>query len=224
VPKIDIPWKVLLDKPRTGAKNMKIDLGMFKNCTAPVLRIYSWTNRCISYGCLQKIDRIIDVDKAVGDAWEIVKRPTGGGVVYHLPGELTYCAVCPVELLPKGIKGAYYYISEIIVKALNSLGIDAKIGNRRPFTADRIPQADPRSPVPGSPQNELCFSSTREYEITAGGKKLVGSAQKRGKKAVLQQGTVQLSGSGLKCIPSYDEIASAVRTAFECNIEGSPLL
>jgi len=203
---------------------MKIDLEMFKNCTAPKLRIYSWANRCISYGCLQKIDRILDVDKEVRDGWEIVKRPTGGGLVYHLPDELTYCAVCPAELLPKGIKGAYCYISEIIVKALNSLGIDAKIGNRRPFTADRIPQAGSRFPVPGPRQNDLCFSNTREYEITINGKKAVGSAQKRGRKAVLQQGTIQLSKHRLKRMPQYDEMASAIIKAFESGHERSPIL
>ena len=217
MPEVDIPWKVLLDEPRTGIENMAIDLEMFKNCDAPLLRLYSWANKCISYGCLQKIDRIINVDSAVRDGWEIRKRPTGGGLVYHLPGELTYCVVCPVELLPRGIKGAYNYISDIIVKALNSLGIDAKIGNRRPYTADRIPQAGPH-------QNDLCFSNTREYEITINGKKAVGSAQKRGRKAVLQQGTVQLSELDLKTIPSYDEIASAIRTVFESKNERSPLL
>ena len=194
---------------------MTIDLEMFKHCDSPKVRIYSWENKCISYGYLQKIDELIDLKEAVKDGWEIVKRPTGGGIVYHSTDEVTYSVACPLQLLPDGLMRAYYYISGIIVAALRSVGVDAKIGDRRPRTADRIPQAGPRFPVPGPTQNDLCFSNTREYEITVDGQKLVGSAQKRGRKAMLQQGSIQFSGICLKNHPPYDEIASAVRSAFE---------
>lgn len=182
---------------------MAIDLEMFKSCNSPKVRLYSWKNKCISYGYAQKIDELINTEKAMENGWEIVKRPTGGGIVYHSTDEVTYSAVCPLTLLPEGLMGAYYCISNIIVTALRSVGVDARIGSK--------------FQVPGSrfKENGLCFSDTREYEITVGGKKLVGSAQKRGRHAMLQQGSVQFSGTGLKNAPSYDEIASAVRSAFE---------
>jgi len=39
----------------------------------------------------------------------------------------------------------------------------------------------------------LCFSYPAEYEIVCQGKKIVGSAQKRGKRALLQQGSIFMS-------------------------------
>ena len=36
----------------------------------------------------------------------------------------------------------------------------------------------------------LCFSFPAEYEIVCDGKKIVGSAQKRGRKTLLQQGSI----------------------------------
>ncbi|MEK7376907.1 MAG: hypothetical protein AABZ57_07090, partial [Candidatus Margulisiibacteriota bacterium] len=133
---------------------------------------------------------------------EIVKRPTGGGIVSHGTDEVTYSVVCPIQLLPEGLMGAYYYISGIIVKALKRLSVDAKIGRGARGIGYR------------QRTNELCFSNTREYEITFDGKKLVGSAQKRGRNAMLQQGSIQFSGICLKHTPSYDEIALAVSRAF----------
>ena len=194
---LKIPWLVILDKPRTGSENMAVDIEMFEHCDSPNVRIYSWKNKCISYGYAQKINDLIDVGKAAKDGWEIVKRPTGGGIVYHIPDEVTYSVACPINSLPEGLMGSYFYISEIIVKALRSLGVDARLGSR----------------VKG--QDGLCFSSTREYEISVNGKKLVGSAQKRGRSAMLQQGSIQFPEICLKKQPSYDEIASAIKSAFE---------
>lgn len=184
---------------------MAIDLEMFKHCNSPKVRIYSWKNKCISYGYSQKIDELIDLKSAEKDGWEIVKRPTGGGIVYHNVDEVTYSAACPLELLPEGLTGSYYYISRIIVSALRSLGVEARIG-----TGSRGKGQGARKM-----QDGLCFSDTREYEISVNGKKVVGSAQKRGRSAMLQQGSIQFSRICLKNPPSYDEMASAVRGAFE---------
>ena len=41
-----------------------------------------------------------------------------------------------------------------------------------------------------NPKSQLCFSYPAEYEIVVEGKKIVGSAQKRGKRALLQQGSI----------------------------------
>ncbi len=42
--------------------------------------------------------------------------------------------------------------------------------------------------------NPVCFEVPSTYEITVGGKKLVGSAQARRKEGVLQHGSLPLTG------------------------------
>jgi lipoate-protein ligase A len=42
----------------------------------------------------------------------------------------------------------------------------------------------------------LCFSCSAEYEIVVQGKKVVGSAQKRGRRALLQQGSIFVRRTG----------------------------
>jgi lipoate-protein ligase A len=49
----------------------------------------------------------------------------------------------------------------------------------------------PRSPLPARPSS--CFESASDYELIAGGRKLVGSAQVRGHGALLQHGSLPLA-------------------------------
>ena len=47
---------------------------------------------------------------------------------------------------------------------------------------------------PQAEQTAVCFETPSDYEITVGGRKLVGSAQWRGRGGVLQHGTLPLHG------------------------------
>jgi lipoate-protein ligase A len=78
--------------------------------------------------------------------------------------------------LPKGLVPSFKKISEAIVLALHSIGISSEIRNSK---------LDIRNS-----KSQLCFSYPAEYEIAVNGKKIVGSAQKRGRKALLQQGSI----------------------------------
>ena len=57
------------------------------------------------------------------------------------------------------------------------------------------------SPEVSGPRREVvapCFASTARHEVTVGGRKLVGSAQRRTAKAILQQGSVLLGPGHLR--------------------------
>lgn len=161
----------------SGAANMERDREALA-AGAPVLRLYSWQPRCISLGHSQEIEEEIDLPAAKKLGYDVVKRPTGGGIVFHNEAEITYSLVMPLSdpLLPKGLIQSYKIISEAVVSGLKSLGVAAEVK----ATRDSRPAA----------RDTLCFSYPAEYEIVADGRKLVGSAQKRSKQAVLQQGSV----------------------------------
>ena len=96
---------------------------------------------------------------------------------------LTYSLVCDKDdpRLPKGMIESYIAISEIVIKALRKVGVNAELSNTRHNESAR-----------------LCFSYPATYEITLNDIKIVGSAQKRGKKALLQQGSIFIRNSELK--------------------------
>ena len=80
-----------------------------------------------------------------------------------------------------GVLESYKHISQGLVKALEILRLDIEI---QPET--RLTSAEREQPI--------CFELPSSYEITAGGKKLVGSAQVRRRGGVLQHGSLPLSG------------------------------
>jgi lipoate-protein ligase A len=175
-------WQLIQSPRLAGSANMQFDLKIFndfeKGQAASTLRIYSWKPSCISLGYSQKIEEEIDLDKASKLGWDVVKRPTGGGIVFHNEAEVTYSLVTGIDnpMLPEGLVPSYKKISEAIVWGLSTLGIEAGV---------RKQELESRTQSAG-----LCFSYPAEYEIVVANRKIVGSAQKRGKKALLQQGSI----------------------------------
>jgi lipoate-protein ligase A len=152
--------------------------GFEQGAVPSTIRIFAWQNNCISIGYSQKIEEEIDLPKAKQMGWEVVQRPTGGGIVFHNLAEVSFSVITAIDdpTLPPGLIPSYLKVSEAVVEGLRGLGIEAEI---RPQTKDQRPQT-----------TGLCFSYPAEYEIVVGGKKIVGSAQKRTKKALLQQGSI----------------------------------
>lgn len=177
-------WQLIKTPQLSGQENMDYDLRLLADFEAgkipSTLRIYSWQPKCITLGYAQKIDQEIYIEKAKELGWDVVKRPTGGGIVFHNEAEVTYSLVTALDnqILPKGMIASYKKISEAIVEALRLLGMEAEIKGESHRTQDARRRAN------------LCFSYPAEYEVVVGGRKIVGSAQKRGKKALLQQGSI----------------------------------
>lgn len=225
------PWQLILAPQTNGATNMAADLAFFQRCEAgenlSVLRIYSWRPKCISYGHSQKIERLIDCQKEKHHGWDLVRRPTGGGIVYHNEDEVSYSVITNLNntRLPKGLLSSYRAISEVLVEALKYLGVKAEICGLEPKKRSR----DSSACLPaGRSQIPLCFAEPEGHEIVSDGQKIVGSAQKRGRRAILQQGTIKIEDKF-----SFDEVARALICTFKKKLcynnfdertKGSPLL
>ena len=168
----------------SGSQNMQTDLQLFrdfeKGTVRPSLRIYSWKPSCISLGYSQKAEKLLNLAAAKKFGFDIVKRLTGGGIVFHNEDEVTYTLILPYDYpgLPKGLVPTYKYISQIVIDALGKLGIGAGIAVGKKS---------------GRCAADLCFTYPAEYEIVVNGKKIVGSAQKRGKRGFLQHGSIFVS-------------------------------
>lgn len=162
----------------TGAENMAVDEAMLNSAEfggpfTPALRLYSWSSPVVSIGYLQ--------DASPFDACGVplVRRITGGRAILH-DREITYSVIAPTDLpfFAGGITGAYSVIARCIAEALCYIGVPAVFSSER--TSERVV----KSPA--------CFYAPSRYEITAGGKKISGSAQRRLKHAFIQHGSILL--------------------------------
>lgn len=172
---------MIKDAPFTGAHNMAFDAYLLENPPAvPVLRFYSWNPPAVSLGYHQ---RIPEYDKTLFDTYgiDLVRRPTGGRAVFHCQ-EVTYAVVIPKssEWFSCTIHQLYFHISRVITESLQRLNIPAA-----------IEWNTSKKTKTGFTPNE-CFASIARFEIKKEGQKMVGSAQRRMSKAILQHGSILL--------------------------------
>ncbi len=214
---------------RDGRFNMTLDEDLLfqaeEEGLPPILRVYGWEPPAVSLGYFQEPGEAVDLDRCRSFGVEVMKRSTGGRAILHL-NDFTYSFIALEEDLEvvKGLTSAYLLISQALVEGLRILGVKARL-ERGKREGDR--------PLRGKP----CFASVSRYEIEAGGRKLVGSAQRRLKKAILQHGSIPLRKGGLSIadlLPSppgnlrgtnlsdslgreveFNEVKLAIRQAFE---------
>jgi len=177
-------WRLIRSSPADGATNMAVDEAILRAAAAervpPTLRLYAWEPACLSLGRAQKAaDADLDAARAAG--FGLVRRPTGGKAILHVD-ELTYSVAAP-EAEPRvagSIVESYRRLSAGLARGLELLGV-----------ADVVADQRAESRRAGGP---VCFEAPSDYEITVGGRKLVGSAQMRADGGVLQHGTLPLCG------------------------------
>jgi lipoate-protein ligase A len=172
-------WRVIDTPPAPGAWNMAVDEALAASVAdggAPVLRFYRWEPACLSLGRNQPARGRYDLEALAAAGIDVVRRPTGGRAVLHRR-ELTYSVAAPEGLLG-GLREAYMAINRALVAGLRQLGVDA-----------RLQPAGGRAPVPSLAP---CFAEPVEGEVVAGGRKLLGSAQRRLGSVVLQHGSLPL--------------------------------
>jgi len=146
----------------------------------PTLRFFAWEPPCLSIGYNQAMNEV-DIIRCQQAGVDVVRRPTGGRAILHTD-ELTYSIVAPQDepRVAGGVVESYRRLSAGLVRGLRLLGVDvvqAEAGHGQ-----------------GADVSAACFDVPSAYEITAGGKKLLGSAQVRRKGAVLQHGSLPLQG------------------------------
>jgi lipoyl(octanoyl) transferase len=185
-PQSPIPnWRLLRHGPATGATNMAVDEAIARaaaeGLVPPTLRFYAWAPPCISLGRHQPL-AAVDVSRCGELGFDIVRRTTGGRAILHTD-ELTYSVAARQDdpLMRGMVMDVYLRLSEGLVEGLRRLGVEAE-------------------PAPGTSRagpdvSAACFEVPSAYEILAGGKKLLGSAQNRRSGFVLQHGSLPLTGN-----------------------------
>jgi lipoate-protein ligase A len=178
-------WRLIVDTDmRIGAENMALDEAIMAAVAAgdspPTLRFYQWAPPCLSLGKRQPLDGV-DLAACSADGVDLVRRATGGWAILHTD-ELTYSvALRPDDPRVSGaILDTYRTLSQGLIAGLRLLGADAAMNPVIPGGAQKTSAA--------------CFEAPSAYEITLGGRKLIGSAQTRPAGKVLQHGSLPLYG------------------------------
>ena len=177
-------WRLMLTPAGSGAWNMAVDEAILEHIgrgdSPSTLRLYAWEPACLSLGHTQPIADV-DIPRLHERGWEVVRRATGGRAILHTD-ELTYSVTGSAEepILAGGVLESYNRIAQALLAAVQNLGLPVEV-------------KEGKTNHTATP-NPVCFEVPSTYEITANGKKLIGSAQARRKEGVLQHGSLPLTG------------------------------
>lgn len=173
-------WFLWLDGAYLPAMNMAIDeelLSFADTLKTPVLRFYSWNRPSMSIGYVQSYTA------TAKSGYSIVRRPTGGGVVFH-DTDLTYTIVIPsehkIEKLSR--EDSYYLFHGLIIKALSSIGLESELVKLTEAPKERSTMQCFTAPV----KFDIALKGAKEFSF----QKIAGAAQRRTKNGILHQGSI----------------------------------
>jgi len=177
---MELRW--LIDPPADGVTNMARDEAILTSVgrgdAPPTLRFYRWNPPTISLGYFQAYADYEALPPPAGDL-SIVRRQTGGGAILH-DLELTYSLTAPLDhpLAGKGHPSRLYYlVHDTLADLLARAGIVVRRGPKDLGTCSH------NGPF-------FCFERYCCFDLMAEDGKIMGSAQRRTRDAVLQHGSL----------------------------------
>ncbi len=114
-------WRIIYSEPNNAAMNMAIDEALL-TLSNNVLRIYSWEPKAVSIGIFQSLNKEVDMKKIKENNYDVVRRYTGGGAVFH-DQEITYSVV--MSEIKGTILDSYKEICNALIIALKKIDIDS---------------------------------------------------------------------------------------------------
>jgi lipoyl(octanoyl) transferase len=205
----------------SGAMNMAIDETLLETAVVPIIRFYRWRSAALSFGYFGKFS-----DVAIYPAErDLVRRWTGGGIVFHRD-DLTYSIVIPATdpVFDESSIVIYEKIHRALREALAAGGKDAELAGvatlceRRKSRKDDLQIAQRRTGDRRSLDNE-CFAKPVRADVIIDGRKIAGAAQRRTRRGLLQQGSIQGISMNIDLAWKFAQALSANRSEFEINEE-----
>ncbi len=191
---------VLIETTATpGDWNMAVDEWLLEQAithNALSVRIYRWEEPTLSLGHFQNWPVTVEtlgLESLPGSSPEslslkrwaelpVVRRLSGGGAILH-DREVTYSIALPsMHQLASEPSRLYDLAHQVIEKILESQGINVEARGRAEVGKDNA---------------FLCYSRGDARDLLVGEEKVVGSAQRRRKGAILQHGSVLMKKSQL---------------------------
>jgi lipoyl(octanoyl) transferase len=216
------------ESPHSAPMNMALDEALLEFAVVPIIRFYHWCSPALSFGYFGKFS-----DVAIYAAErDLVRRWTGGGVVFH-GDDLTYSIVIPASDpgFDESSIAIYEKIHRALCAALAAGGHDAELASvvapceRRKSRKGDLQIAQRRSgdrrslETPICDRGYNCFANPVRADVMMDGRKIAGAAQRRTRRGLLQQGSIQSFTVNTDLAQKFSQALSVNFREFEINEE-----
>jgi lipoate---protein ligase len=179
-------WKVFDTGVKTAEENMRLDTELLENLSPQgeaVLHLYDWKGPSATYGYFIKTKDFLNLEVAKSKGLSLAKRPTGGGIVFHL-SDLAFSVLLPAghEGFSENTLDNYHYVNERVILAVKGVMQEASL--------ELLPE-DPK-PLDKSSSN-FCMAKPTIFDVMIEGKKVAGAAQRKRKQGFLHQGSISIA-------------------------------
>lgn len=174
--------KIIDTKASSAEDNMQKDAHFLEDLKElSILHFYDWKNDSATYGHFTKIENFIDLEKAKNKPLDLAKRPTGGGIIFHI-WDFAFSVLVSKDHPKFSFNPLenYKLINSIVVKAISEF-LDLEY---------EIIKDDTN--YSNSSFKRFCMARPTKYDILFNDKKIVGAAQRKTKKGFLHQGSISL--------------------------------
>lgn len=189
--------RIIVSGPDSGAGNMALDEALLAASVRdpglpPVLRIYRWSEPCITIGYFQKSAAFAAANLTV------TRRLTGGLAVTH-GNDLSYAFIASESHWDAVYRQeeTYRRTHAAFLRGLTALGIPAVFADE--------------AAVAGSAAAAICVQRLYRYDLTLNGRKILGSSQRRRGRVLLQQGSIHVHS----LLDRFEAAAEALARGFE---------
>jgi len=155
-----------------------------ENSEMLIIHFYEWSKRSATYGLFIRPEDYLNLEGVSKQNLHLAKRPTGGGIVFHL-SDFAFSVLVSAKHPAFSINTLdnYAFVNRAVIQAIQTLKVDA-----------RLPELLASQPKPLDVFCEhFCMAHPTKYDVMMEGRKVGGAAQRRTKCGFLHQGTISLA-------------------------------
>ena len=199
-------WNLIEREAASAASNMEYDGELLRELlpsARPILHLYDWVKPSLTYGFFARPEKLLNLDAVERYGFDLARRPTGGGVVFHV-WDLAFSVLIPSgsSLYSSNTLENYELINRVVFAVVEDFVGKSALMSLTPHDAT----------MKNPDQAFFCMARPTKYDLVVGQKKIAGAAQRKMRQGFLHQGTIALQFPDLNML---DEIlpSPAVREA-----------
>jgi lipoate-protein ligase A len=176
-------WKEIDTGVASAEENMRLDAQMLEAVQQPILHFYEWERPSITFGHFIEPSKFLNLSSAAARGIDCARRPTGGGIVFHL-WDLAFSVLVPAQsnFFSLNTLDNYAFVNQAVLRAVqNFLGKDENLS----LTSQDLAAASVDC-------KRFCMAQPTKYDVVLQGRKIAGAAQRKTKQGFLHQGTIAL--------------------------------